>query len=408
MPRIAPGLLLCVPFVLLLAACGSTPGRYYETTGLLHRPITSDERPALLATVLENVGERPVVVEALDGSRRTVPRGELAKLPVELLQALYLTTAGEAFEGAEIDLLVQTGKKRVVPVAVYLEREAAIELHPGKPGSLPAVTAKDDRWFGAKYTIGRLQERDAAWDAYARYALDLALARLDRAEGEVVRDMPFIRERAAKGSGDRGAQYTQENCRAHVSVYDRAFAARGVQFIGPAAKPLPGPVMALLHEVGHAIHNRPGRLAFCHYEWLVEDRNRRAAKLGERIDAFNALVSRANAGDAKARAEVQRLKGSIGDEQAAVAALDGRIEEAFAEARRMTRGGPVIDAYLAAVGSGASPTDYGRQSETESFAEAFALFRADPAALRRALPEAHAFFARGGHIEAIRTAAPAR
>lgn len=404
MPRIALGLLVA----LLLSACGSTPGRYYETTGLLHRPIAADERAALVATVLSNISERPVVVVALDGTRRAVPRGELAKLPVELLQALHLTTASEAFEGAEIDLLVQTGKRRMVPVAVYLERDAAIELHPGEPGSLPRVEAKDDRWFGARYTVGRLRERDAKWDAYARHTLDLALARLDRAEGEVVRDMPFIRAKAARGSGDRGAQYTQENCRAHVSVYDRAFAARGVQFIGPVAKPLPGPVMALLHEVGHAIHNRPGRLAFCHYEWLVDDRNRRAAKLGERIDAFNARVKRANAGDAGARAEVQRLKGSIGDEQAAVAALDERIGEAFAEARRMTRGGPVIDAYLAAVGAGASPTDYGRQSETESFAEAFALFRADPAALRRALPEAHAFFARGGHIEAIRSAAPAR
>lgn len=406
MPRITRCLLALS--ALLLAACGSTPGRYYETTGLLHRPIAPNERAALIATVLENVGDRPVVVVALDGTRRTVPRAKLAEQPVELLQALYLTTAGDDFDGAEVDLLVQTGKGRVVPVTVLLERDAAIELHPGRPGSLPAVAAKDDRWFGAEYTIGRLQERDAAWDAYARYALDLALARLDRAEGEVVRDMPFIRARAARGSGDRGAQYTQENCRAHVLVYDRAFAARAVQFIGPADGPLPGPVMALLHEVGHAIHNRPGRLAFCHYEWLVDDRNRRAGKLGERIDAFNALVGRANAGDAKARAEVQRLKGPIGDEQAAVAALDGRISEAFAEARRMTRGGPVIEAYVEAVGAGASPTDYGRQSETESFAEAYALFRADPAALRRALPEAHAFFARGAHIEAIRSAAPTR
>jgi hypothetical protein len=59
---------------------------------------------------------------------------------------------------------------------------------------------------------------------------------------------------------------------------------------------------------------------------------------------------------------------------------------------------PVEAAYAAVAGAANGPTRYGRRSPTEGFAEAFALYKVDPDALRRALPEVHAWFVAGGHL----------
>jgi hypothetical protein len=61
--------------------------------------------------------------------------------------------------------------------------------------------------------------------------------------------------------------------------------------------------------------------------------------------------------------------------------------------------GPVLEAYGKALGKASPPTVYGETSAKESFAESFSLYRADPAALKRLLPQVYDFFARGGHLE---------
>jgi len=63
------------------------------------------------------------------------------------------------------------------------------------------------------------------------------------------------------------------------------------------------------------------------------------------------------------------------------------------------RGGPVIGAWRA-MRLGPGPTPYANKSAHEAFAEAFALYKLDPEALQRAMPEAVAFFAAGGHLPA--------
>lgn len=385
---------------LLLVACGAEPGLYYETTGLLHRPVAAADTPALVAAVAKSRGERAITVRALDGRRQKISGAALKTLDPTVLQALFLVLSGD-YAGAEIDLLVQSAAGRSHPITALVDRKGNVELQPGRPGAMPATAAIEAAAFPARHGIGPLREDGAKWGAPARHALDLALGRLDRGERVIVEGLPWIRARAERARSDRGAQYVQENCRASIQVYDRAFAARSVQFTGPVERPLPGPMMSLLHEIGHALHNRPGRLAFCDYEAVLADRNRRAAAFGVRVDAFNALVPRANRGDGKARAEIARLQGPIAKEQAAIGALDQRVEQALARARRLASRGPVIEAYVRAVGEPSGPTDYGRSSETESFAEAFALYKTDPAALKRAMPKAHAFFAGGKHLAAM-------
>lgn len=67
----------------------------------------------------------------------------------------------------------------------------------------------------------------------------------------------------------------------------------------------------------------------------------------------------------------------------------------------MAERGPVLAAYERALDGKPAPTRYGEASLRESFAEAFSLFRADPAALRRVLPRAFSWFEGGGHVRAI-------
>ena len=78
-----------------------------------------------------------------------------------------------------------------------------------------------------------------------------------------------------------------------------------------------------------------------------------------------------------------------------------RFERGLERASDMGRTRPVLRAYRSARDHAKGPTPYGRTSLSESFAEAFALFRADPAALRRVDPGAFAWFESGGHLRAL-------
>lgn len=73
---------------------------------------------------------------------------------------------------------------------------------------------------------------------------------------------------------------------------------------------------------------------------------------------------------------------------------------AVSEGYRTDRG-PVLAVYGELDGSTRGPTPYGRTDIAESFAESFALFKADPTALRRVNPEVYRWFAQGRHLKAL-------
>ena len=64
----------------------------------------------------------------------------------------------------------------------------------------------------------------------------------------------------------------------------------------------------------------------------------------------------------------------------------------------------MLAAYRAARGPDKGPTPYGRSSLGESFAESFALYKADPGALRRIYPGLYEWFATGQHMQALQAA----
>ena len=145
--------------------------------------------------------------------------------------------------------------------------------------------------------------------------------------------------------------------------------------MGVSERLYPITTMALLHEVGHAVHHAPGRRAQCAYLKAVKERN--------------ALAARANAARG---AENARLVAEVG-------ALDKELKGLESKMKGGMKRGPVLSAYLKARGKGRGPTTYANTSEAESFAESFALHRADPKALRRVLPSVESWFKSNAHLK---------
>jgi hypothetical protein len=122
------------------------------------------------------------------------------------------------------------------------------------------------------------------------------------------------------------------------------------RFVGSPETPRSAVLHSIVHEMGHAFDADEARDAYCAAD---------AAKGARR----NTLIERGN---------------------------------------ELGQGGRVLKAYLEVLRGEPGPTDYAQTSAKESFAESFALFHVDPAALRRVLPRVHAWFAAGGHVKAAR------
>jgi cell division protein FtsB len=164
-----------------------------------------------------------------------------------------------------------------------------------------------------------------------------------------------------------------------VLIFDAALHADAHKFAGEPEAPLQSSVQTIVHEFGHALHQHPGRMLACSVD-------RRSKAVKARVAAFNKKP-----GNKRTQAELDAI-------QAEVKAIEREVKRI----EKMGKGGPVIDAYARALGKASHPTRYGASSLVESFAESFALYRTDPAALKRLLPAVFDFFERGDHVRAMR------
>ena len=189
-------------------------------------------------------------------------------------------------------------------------------------------------------------------------------------------------------------------------VYDRAFAGDRYGFFGGVRSPRPASSSTILHEVGHALADWPARQA-----WDEVDREQRRQKRVYKeykkayrsyraaYSAYRASISGGRRGliakreqamkkrEAEAESLVKRLRSVQGEQR--------KLNRRY---RRIQRRGPVIRAYRKVLAGRLGPTRYGRTSIQESFAESFALYRGDPAALQRILPRVYRWFEQGGHL----------
>ncbi len=211
------------------------------------------------------------------------------------------------------------------------------------------------------------------------------------AERAVLAGLPFIRQPRGDDPA-HGALYRQVDCDAEILFYDSALKSDTDQFVGEPEAPLPASARTLLHEVGHALHQRPGRLAWCALERHERGLNERIQKANDRAERFNRGQGELSESDRQREfAAIEAEERAINDDRAA-------FEREATEARGADAEGPALAGYRRALGAASPPTAYGETSPTESFAESYSLYRADPAALRRLLPAVFAYFERGEHL----------
>lgn len=365
--------------LLLIAAANLAAAPYYEARELHLTGLPED--PAILRSALGQALEEHHVAAALRGTPTAV-----ADLPLGCLQAFLVATTYD-LDGAEADLVVGTSPDTMHPVTIYWQ-EGVLDCVPGPSGQGLRLRGGTGPELQERFGIGPLRDAGAQWTAFPLALLDDALSRLSAGELEALRGLPF--DRRPTMTDDAGnsirpnvsAAFFADPAGPRVEVYDAAVAPTN-HFVGEPDAPRPDSTRVILHEVGHAVAR------IVHVRALVEAGRLRPVwrDLRRRWEAARADPTV----DAATRSE--RAGKLAEDAETVRVAIDKLV--ALSDPKKETASEAALARLL---GKDGSPTAYGRTSPRESFAECFALYHTDRAALVRAAPKAVAFFDEGRHI----------
>ncbi|WP_131277004.1 hypothetical protein [Hylemonella gracilis] len=358
---------------LLLGGCG-TPQLFYDRTELRHEPLPEKQVRALPDEILRRLdGRRAVWVDA-DGKEMALNAATLPLLPTAEIGALWAAV-----------LLGRTGGEYDMRIHVVGQGSSPVSVLIGQNDSLRVLSSRGDAPREAALTESKIRERFGLernfrgdWSEAERQSLTESLALLLPEELTVLRTVRFERSQRDLGR-DKAARYELDGCLARITLYPAGARFNRYLFVGDVAAPRDAVLFPLLHEIGHAVERAPARRALCvaeSHRVAAEKYRSDAWRLRDQPARYNALIRRHD--------ELVR-----------------RYDELIAEAERLRGPGPVIAAYARALAGLPPPTDYGRESVQESFAESFALFHADPKALLRARPAVYRWFASGGHVKAM-------
>ena len=376
-----PPLLMTVSGLLLLA-CGASSanitlkGHHYNATVIRHAPLKPNQKRAIIADIIPRLSGLTLVVISNKKKRKVKPsKTTLGRLSLAMLGGIRIALMS-SHPGAEMDLMVRVKGQYPTPVQVLWNLDQTLWV---EAGDQTTFAPQKEGPIGLRFQAG-----SGRWASVEKAHVRAAIKRLNQAERKVVRNIPLIRERNKRKTGwAKGGLYEQKGCFARIRMYSHAFAGRHLRFSGDPNRPLAKTTATILHEVAHAFHHAPSRRAYCELE-------RRTKTFEKRRIAYN-----------------QRIKGTI----KAISARETRKELRWLDAERkrldallkkadtLSRKGPVLIAYEKVLNGRLGPTVYGASALEESFAEAFALFHADKAALTRIWPDVAAWFKRGGHLE---------
>lgn len=335
-----------------------------------------------------------------EGHRSPVKLGELST--AELMAVLVSIRFD--LEGSEKDLLAQDFRERLTPVSVWWDKPGVLTLQSGEPwkrGRHPTTTRKA---LTDRFDMVQLVDGDRAWEPESLALIQEAVARLTPTERERLRDVPFHRKRAPSKALIRsldatpGAVYTQDDRGPRLEIYDSAISVSN-RFIGTPEDPHPYSLFVLLHEMGHAIARAEVRHARREIDALI-------AEQALLVDASKVEFARLNRARTRirSRAEGARYERDLAAFEAKRKendALVKRIETRAADLRdRIGQPSAAARGLARVLGRRGPPTWYGLSEPDEAFADTFALFHADPAALERTRPKALKWFEAGGHLSA--------
>lgn len=281
------------------------------------------------------------------GQGRTLSSRDLEELPTEVAAAAYALSARPVpRQHMDLRLLVDgpdSANVRPLTLDVH-ERVLSLvwgELGPSPGPDRPATKADRDA-VARRFGLGGLRNGSAAWSHDEVAIVERALTAVEPEVVALLGGMPIVRQgTSTRAPGRELAWFDPRTEPPNIEVYDLAFAPCSGA-IGPHTELEPLAVMTLVHELAHVLADAPLRRA-----WL----------------------------------------GTAG----APLTRQGR--------RDLRHGGPVVSAWRK-VRDHRAPTPYGRRDAHESFAEAYALHRLDPAALADVMPEGSAWFSEGKHLMA--------
>lgn len=322
---------------------------FYDNAALLLPKIQRSRKTTYRRSVEASLARGKIKSVSLreDGeTKRLATRSEghdkLKRIPLAGIAALAYTSAAR-FRGGERDLLVRLDNGDVVAVTLWHSPRGDVTVQVGRTLAGPPAFGgdiSDDRAdIARRFGTGRVRGGSGRWKSRELRVLSGALAKLSRKERKTLRDVDIVRSRAGPRGPNNAAHYIWGTAGYKLVVYDRAFKFDRRTFIGRSARPHPFSSMSIVHEVGHAIAAWPARRV------LEQGDVRRAARIARR--------------------------------------------------------GPVLDAYARVKGNRSGPTRYGRTTLAESFAEAFALHKLDPAGLKRWDGDVADWFARDRHLAAM-------
>ncbi len=390
-----------------LAGCGVT--RPYYSGFYLDAPTLQESDRSEMVVYLDAM----IRAEKIKGlsfslpggkSQSIVPHDETSPPTIDWLPlpVLFATRfiLNPKLKGLEVDLYVQTEADGYTPVTAIQELDGRVRIQMGaaRKTLLPEGGAPTPAALSARFGIGAVTADDRQWQPIELYALEQALGLLAPAELATLSSLPFVRkqraERATKSlppdkvwglyEGNAGDDQPRR-----IFLYDTKEKHENSLFIGDPGQAYPIVTMCLLHEMGHALADFARIQAY-------RTRNQQISQHNELVERWNALL----AADRLQGAERDELKQKL----AQIRAESDGYEPQFMQTKRDydRSHGPVHATYRRVRGPDRGPTEYGRTDIEESFAESFALYKADPAALRRIYPEVHDWFAAGGHLQALR------
>ncbi len=386
--------------------------RQYDRGTLVTRQVRLDQKATLVRTVQRDLARRKIRSLSLAAPgkkpRSIVTRGgslqNISSLSLPVLAAVS-ATASPRWWGGERDLLVRVRGQGIVPVTLLFSPQGDLVVEQGmalsEVGSKASATALREG-----FSLGRIRGRGRSWKREELGVVKDSLSLLSGKERRAVRGLDFVRAPAWRGGARHAGRCRRYRRGVRMMVYDRAFAGDRYGFFGSVRSPRPASFSTILHEVGHALADWPARQA-----WDEVDRKQRRQKrvykeYKKAYRSYRAAYSAYRASVPSGRRElIAKREQAMKKRQAEAEALGKRLRSVQDEQRRLNhryrriqRRGPVIRAYRKALVGRRGPTRYGRTSIHESFAESFALYRGDPAALQRILPRVYRWFEQGGHL----------